>query len=848
MSHVPLTDKPRLEPSKIGKFIQFDSCQRQLLFEITEGNKAIQTLGYTADEFPESFGIGGGIVERSAGVHFENTITDHIREQVADFYDMEQTTLQMVAEAHPKRTAHVLPFDGENELETEDICAGFEYYGVDSTDVMLNDIQTLTQHPNSTISADTNADTIETIETAFFELQQAYTEMLIDDVVNNIHNIPTNEEIEFSTPHSTVYESPTKADERGGPVVIFQPTLAGKLKSWQFSGHADILLLWPTQNKEHPCQIRVLDIKLGMDQQTHHQIQTVIYAMLLEQLQPVQNDNIPVEAGVITQESSVRPLTPSAIPKFTQDSRRADVINLVKQNGLLETVYNKTIDSVPYQLDEKCTSCKYNGTCYAQTIESNGLELLGIDSGTVETLQNNGIQSIDDLATLAKPVDEFTNPKNDTRPDKNPSTIEKYNTLLSVPTIGKQLPELIQRAQGYLQKINPSHQQVTVTSNPAHITNTGYGSLPTTKGVNTQSGSTVVEQSLIKVYINVQHDHIRDHIAGISFHVTASTMSESIDWSTVITTVSHNPIEAHVKEFELLESFSANLMSAIAEIEAEIEFSDTTQQNPFIHFYTYTQSEAELIERKIALYTSGTPSQQIHTRTYPNHEMGGESQITDEMIPQFTQSKELSQLRALIGMRLGTDQQILTAVRDDIERRIALQTPTTGLINIYEQFYPDTQADVFKQTDWKITDPQTNEQINLQDVFNHKFFSNGAYYTREDDGTISINLANTDISNSQVDGWYPYRVRSGAKIPLAYIWAAANELDNTYMQILSDNTLATQLDSFKQYRIPDETEQQHQIKPVHIECLLTKLNKCLRHVEEGIPHKSRIYYNPQRAN
>lgn len=850
--------KPTLRPSDIGRFIKLERCPRSLLFNLLDTDTQKQELGYGDVTFPEL--QGRNIIEKSSGDAFEDSIVSLFRTTVTDFYDCENVTLGMVAETFPHQTVSELP--KTHGLSVNDVNDGnFVYHGVHASDIYLLDVDSLTDNENFAQPMKNGKETTEDeYSTVFYTLITNYTKKLLTSLAENVTTVDVDSEIAFPTPHEQVNSSSSDYRSTGNPIVVFQPALTGDIKSWEVTGNADLILLWPTgcsnadiaeqseqdaqdlasEQSVSRCSARVLDVKLALEEQTNHQIQASLYKLLLDQIPEFSDACREITTGIITQQSSLSELTRETVPQFDANSKVTDIYNLLRGGGVLDSIYfDKSISTAEYQLNDKCSSCNYNEICYADTIEDAGLELLGIDNGTISTLKQHNIESLHDIASLANPVDEYTHPKKDPQPKKNQSRKQKYNELLSIPSIGKQLPDLIQQAQGLLQKISPNNQHIEPAQNAVHKTNTGYGTLPTTDGVENIDDIHINDGSLIRVYVNVQHDHIRDHIVGIAFTVTAGQADQSITWGKTTETLVDHPIKAHEDEYTLLTDFSTQLITAIGEIANEITVSDEYNHNdPFIHFYTYTENERELLEHRFALYTKDALIDRIKQHKYPRHDklnvrfdkLTTESSVFDG----FELTDDFSRVKALLGMRKGTEQQMVSAVLPDIEQRITLQTPTTGLINVYSQFYPSHDSCVFKHTDWTMKCPTTNETIDLRNVFHHRFFNNAEQYKQDGE---HIELLLSDDSNGDVDGFYPHRVRSGAQIPVAYIWSATNRLTEDMIDELDDlegipyNPYMTYKTDMGEYDITTE----------HITALMIRLSECLQHVERGIPHKSLVY-------
>lgn len=797
-SNTNTDSKPILQPSTLGKLVKLENCPQYFKFKIE--NEGIDELSNNPEDFTEAF-HGGNIVEAESGNAFERDVVNVVSDHAAKFYHVENTELTDVAKLIPKKTTEIINEITTGVRFTDVIDGDFDCYGVDAEEITLDDIDKVYEN------ASRNVDKSD-VKNKFYKLRGEYTRELLNQLVNengikgDINQVATSE----------------------NPVVVFQGTFKTTIGDWVFAGDADLIFIWPSETQ---TQVRVVDVKLSNEEQTNHQLQATIYNNAIKDIVNANGKNT-VDAGILTPESEFLPLLRENIPSFNISSRNADLTRITKKNGVLDSIYNKNYNETRFQLNDKCATCEYNEACYTMAIEEAGLELLNINRGTQRKLEQHGVNDLNDLAKLAEPVSEYANPVKDTKPRSTKENRDTYQELSSITGIGEQLPELIQQAQSLLQNINPDNDNVNQTNNAPAITNKGYGSLPNDEVIFDNKGynEEYLEGSMIRIYVNVQFDHIRDVIAGIGFTACA-TGSEESSVSDVFfdTQQPDDTAEARKIENELIEGFCQSITNAIETIEKGIDFDGYKQDNPFVHIYTYSESEKQTLQETLALHSNDAIE---INRTVNNHKYNdGKKQVVE-----LNTSNTVSSIRSIATKQNNKDEENISAVVNDIENRFAIREPTTGLINVYKEFYA-SEGEAFKLDDWKYTEnagKQENE-LDLTEVFGYRFFDNSVGYV-EEENAIRLMHENKSV---QYDGWLNSRFRQAAQIPIAYLWSATGKIEE---KITAQNTnIGIPIKPFI-YR--DRNKEETKIKPFDVEQLILKLTKCLRHTERGINKKDAI--------
>lgn len=166
-----------------------------------------------------------------------------------------------------------------------------------------------------------------------------------------------NDDEGFRDNHSTVLQyirTAVQADPSWDqqPIMLYQASLAGSINEQGVRGDSDNILIWPTSDG---AEVRIIEIKRTTEEKVYHQVQAAAYAAILRQLteqdSDTPTDSISLSGGVITQETSVTPLTRENVPSFDVDPRIADIHRLVGSNSQLMTALGTDAQSVNFQLD-----------------------------------------------------------------------------------------------------------------------------------------------------------------------------------------------------------------------------------------------------------------------------------------------------------------------------------------------------------------------------------------------------------------------------------------------------------------------------------------------------------------
>lgn len=568
--------------------------------------------------------------------------------------------------------------------------------------------------------------------------------------------------------------------------IFLQAHLAGDIGAFYIAGDADLVLAWPAGSNE--VQIRIFDIKASWNEKTYHRIQTATYTLLLEKLLESNNINFDysIEAGIITRETNITSIQPDNLPFFSRESVETDVKNLVKKDGILDRVRRTPIDDIPYQFDEEhLKSCPYSEATLTHAIEKSDPSLLGLTRGEQKILKKHGFETLEDIAEIVEPPDN-PKPYDYEYPDVRKDKKEKVSNIAERNTVGERLPILSQKAQSLLSKINPSHDNAHNKPWTPWIVGTGNGDLPDDDPHPKMSPSTDERGELIKVYLNIQVDYIRDNISVLSGRVDCENNDgPPLEFSESIQEIPDTK-EGHTKqEKQLLEEFFEQLFSSITLMR---DLAGQSGKAP-VHLYFYTENERNSLMDAV--------------KRHPKSE--------------YTKS-----VRDLLGMKAGIDQSMSSVVQTDIKNRLALKTVSDGILPISDQLTDMVHSD------WEY-ERENGEEVNLKDIFYYDLFDYRTPYVEHNTGGIEMIYGEDE---KEIDGWYPNRSQFDAQIPLEYIWAAVGEFDTSW----TDNPQYKGI--IKQYMWVGSNKEKSRIKINDVEQLSLKFCEALEKIENNLMYKN----------
>lgn len=618
----------------------------------------------------------------------------------------------------------------------------------------------------------------------------------------------------FIEDHDTICEVIASCIDRDtdleSPHLLYQPTITGEVGVWDIGGHADFVVIWPTQDG---VELRVVDAKSTKEEKTYHQIQAAIYTKLISDIvveyEGVDVADIEFSAGIITRESEYAPMAPDVLPKFNHTPRVTDVTRLLSEDGDADTASSHTIQSAPHQIDSTCAQCPYNEGCITDSFEEEHIRLLGLTESEQQLLANHGVEDIHDLSELCtQPDDDEWNPV-----EQKEASFERptYRDLKTIPGFGEKLPDLVYRAQALREALSDEDEP----KNAYWIPGTGRCRLPEDAPVdedgNIDTSVDFVPESMIRVYLNIQQDHLRSRVIQVSGRVSVGNENNGIDsirFSEVADAAPTDENKADVVERELLTSVAERLQSAIQDmsetLRPQIHSSEHDQNTPLLHFYTYTESEFEDLIDALGRHD-------------------------DVPINAFTD---------LLEGAAGADKPRVSYLKPQIQPRIQLTTPSYGLLHVYDEVYPPKSAynKPIKTDGWEYMPPHTDikDPVDIRRLFGRRLFNTEVNW--ENDGSLSVDPDGYDQSYGLKS-----RYRFGAEIPLGYIWAAVGRIDDQWVSNidveLDGGAVEREINS---YRYHNASVRDYDIRIEDVEALGRHLCDCIEHVERSLVYRDRM--------
>lgn len=587
-----------------------------------------------------------------------------------------------------------------------------------------------------------------------------------------------------------VSELEDAANREDGISMMLQAHFADDIGAFYVAGDADLVVIWPEAGNS--VRIRIFDIKASWDEKTYHRIQTATYTILLEKLLEKSDVDFEytIEAGVITRESPVSPVEPETLPDFERTSVESDVRNLVREDGIFDRVLGTPIEEIPYQFeDEHVRSCPYSEATLTHAIEESDTSLLELTRGEQEALQKHGFETLEDLAEVIDPP-EKPRPYDYDYPEVKAEHKQAVNKLAEDHGVGERIVHLAQRAQALLGKINPDHPNAHDKPWAPWIVGSGDGSLPDDDPSPRMDPVTDERGSLIRVYLNVQWDYLRDKVAVLAGRVDCANYGgSSLTFSESIDEIPETKEEHVEQEVELLEEFFDSMFGAIQMMR---DMAGQDGDAP-VHLYFYTETER--------------------------------SSLMDA-VKRHPHSESAQAVRDLLGMRAGVDQPMVSVLQSEVEQRIALKTVSTGILPVMEQLSPFDDSHQMSFGDWEYERPN-GESANARDIFYYGLFDYETPYQQTGDG---IKLCFDNPSDD--DGWYPIRSQFDAQIPLEYIWAAVGEFDTSWTDSAQYKGI------IEKYMWVDSDTKESRIQIEDVEALSEKFCEALEHVERAVSYKN----------
>lgn len=612
-------------------------------------------------------------------------------------------------------------------------------------------------------------------------------------------NLPVNYSDALLVVQQNLNDIADEAMDTDGLILVYQPSLCGRIDAWPIKGQADLIAFWAENNR---LNAHVLEIKSSTETQPYHQIQAAIYSLLLRRHLQVSEYDPVIDAGIVHRESGeFHGNDPDSFPTVPDLSVvEGDVHRMLRQGGKADQIAEE--DSVNYRLSGKCNYCLYSENCFSHAIETRNLALLGLTEGEQRVLKNHHIENITQLARLKEVPD---NPQPNNYEELTSRNEEKVKELLDEPVIGDSLDEIVQRAQAVLGGIideerEDEHPEAATRPWIRPLQGSGKGTLPEDNPTPGQQQYMDYQGgSLIRCYIYVREDYMRDSIVMLAGRVAQTNSPiNSLSFSAISDSLPDDKEEQIKVEGELMADFFEQLFRTI-------EVISSGDDDAAVHLYFFSRMERDSLMEGVK-----------------------------RQIGQWD-AQSFGAIRDLLGLRQAIDQPMVSILQDELQDRFSLQFTSTGLLPILDQAYNgDCRCGCGDDTPWFETNQWTVEredgtEIDLWSVFSRNFFNYRVTYRRDDDGEMVINP-----NIKEEDGWYLARARFDDQLPLEYIWAALGRLDTDWA------TTSRQKWEIRSYMWHDADDRNTRISPEDVGLLGEKICQALEHIE----HTLSYYHHP----
>lgn len=633
-----------------------------------------------------------------------------------------------------------------------------------------------------------------------------FEEDIYDAIRNEAHKVIEDDwkgysEVEADSPGAyakvendkTIISEIEEAAEREAgsePTLLFQAPFADEVGAFFIAGDADVIAIWPEEGNS--VRVRVFDIKASWEEKTYQQIQTATYTLLLRRLTKQTDTDCIVEGGIIYRETDYLPLDPDTLPSFTLSTREDDVKRLVREGGFIDTVVKTPLEEVEYSMGSGANT-GYGETYYVDSVEDSHPRLLELTRGEQKALEEAGLETVQDVAELIEPPE-------DTRPykyDDPPIRDDKKDIVQQLDEehgLGERAVVLAQKAQAKLSVLEPDHKDAFTAPFMRFIKGSGQGSLPEDDPPFNKDMA-YPQGGLIRVYVNIQWDYIRERITTASARITSSNYDDTpLTFSHMIDRIPDDESEQDADERALLHKFASDVFDACQMMGT---LSGQPDEAP-IHFYFYTGSEHDALVERL-------------------REHNGETE-------------DISALRDLLGMRSGIDQQMVSILKPELESRLATKRPLQNILVAKDDSYmKDGKEGKLRHNDW-YHPREDGSKVNLKEAFKRGVFDYSTPYWRDGNGDITFERPDSD---KDPDGFYPASPKHDAQLPVEYVWGC-EEIDR-FTEDWTDSNRQKHI--IKSYRWVSNSEKKR-IKKSDIKAMSKKFSHALHHIERSIKFKN----------
>ena len=564
----------------------------------------------------------------------------------------------------------------------------------------------------------------------------------------------------------------------------------GKLGEFEIRGQIDfVIVFW---ENEQP-KLRLVECKASRKDRTYHRVQVALYRMLVCQLindNPITINGINlkhknIECVVVRiDENTNKSQDIIKSEALNLDTIEADINRLIASDGVLKRIIETDLTDLDYQLDQKCSDCTLSVHCLAESARERRLELLGIDSSVVKSLNKVGIQNLDDLAKIYLKGNQAIQLQQDISFTENLELLK-----LKANTRRRTLPG---------GDLDPRTYEVTA--------------LPSYSGKSQLPEHTINGKRLIRVYLSVEYDYVENRIGALAAHVTKS--EGKLDPKFEQNADGKWRPEPNIKEY-LEEGIDENNKPIFKEKELEGKDVIDFQRSAWTGDYKEDNgAEKQLIQRFLLELVDAIDSV-AETEQAPIHFYVWSRQEMTQLVEGCSRvsSQLLSHLRELLGCRESLEQLIYSCLSDEVDRRYALGWTGRDLAVVSSLKWFGRRYHWQRKISGKVV---SLDQVFSQDVFDFKT-------------NLEIDENNQwAVSNSQNTRKHQFevRLRYFNSLSAAYWRACWKKLPDPNNRNLKPN-IKNSIERYNQAR-----------KPNYLEEYFRARTHAIRWIEEGIRFKN----------
>jgi hypothetical protein len=287
------------------------------------------------------------------------------------------------------------------------------------------------------------------------------------------------------------------------PAYAHNVCVSADVGAFHVKGEMDFLMVLWDQNGA--ARLRIVECKASRRDRTYHRIQVALYHMILCELlkeNPVaicgkilksaDVDRVVVRIDESTNNiQSILGLQP--LNGADVDQLEEDITHLLATEGRLKQIAARDVETLDYQLNEKCSTCIFDVNCLPESGIKHSLELMGTEPTIVRELRAYGVPDIDRLSELDLQSAQARN-------IRSTQGFSKSLEVLKVKALTRKstLPGVSTSEPAYKVRYLPSSGQRQL---PEH---------------------TIDGRRLVRVYLSVDYDYVENRVGALAAHVTNS--------------------------------------------------------------------------------------------------------------------------------------------------------------------------------------------------------------------------------------------------------------------------------------------------------------------------------------